>query len=88
MRYLFFRLQKAYYLNEVGQIYVFLLIIYNKLIAMPLHAIKYMQMLGCYSMSMEKNLLYTILLLMYLAPLLAANAVAFRILYLRMLAEI
>jgi len=38
-------------------------------------------------MTMENNLLYTILLLMYLVPLLAANVVAYRILYLRMQLE-
>ena len=38
-------------------------------------------------MTMENNLLYTILLLMYLVPLLAANVVTYRILYLRMQLE-
>jgi hypothetical protein len=40
--------------------------------------------MGCYSKSMETNLLITILLPIYILALLAIDVVAYRILYLQM----
>lgn len=44
-------------------------------------------MIVSYPIAMENNLLYTILILIYVLPLLAIDIVAYRILYLRIQLE-
>jgi hypothetical protein len=63
---------------------LFLLIKHNNLFTIPLLIIKSSKMMGCYSKSMETNLLITILLPIYILALLAIDVVAYRILYLQM----
>jgi hypothetical protein len=43
--------------------------------------------MGCYRYDMDTNLLYTIILFIYMAPVVLINIVAYRIIYLRMQLE-